>query len=392
MGCFSSKPEPSAAEHQVSPGYHQGQLPQNGQALAARVRGARTNPNVAYPQQNMPMQPFRTTTGGSPMGMYPPGHGVGFTHPNAGTHAGRANRQPMPPPTQMAPPTPQIPVFKALYDYEARTQEDLSFRKGDRLEILNNTDGDWWLARSQATRQEGYIPSNYVAEATAIDAEEWFHGQIRRAEAEKLLMLSGRHGTYLVRESESNPGDYSLSVRDHDNIKHYRVRSLDNNLGLFIVKRRIFHDLKALIDHYKLEADGLCCSLKNACPHSEKPVTSDLSRSTKDQWEIPRDSLKLTRKLGAGQFGEVWEGIWNNTTQVAVKTLKPGSMAPTAFLQEAAILKKLRHPKLIQLYAVCTDMEPIYIITELMTHGALLDYLQGPRGRELQMPQLVSCC
>jgi hypothetical protein len=72
----------------------------------------------------------------------------------------------------MAPPTPQIPVFKALYDYEARTQEDLSFRKGDRLEILNNTDGDWWLARSQATRQEGYIPSNYVAEATAIDAEE----------------------------------------------------------------------------------------------------------------------------------------------------------------------------------------------------------------------------
>jgi fyn-related kinase len=192
-----------------------------------------------------------------------------------------------------------------------------------------------------------------------------------------------------VRESESNPGDYSLSVRDHDNIKHYRVRSLDNNLGLFIVKRRIFHDLKALIDHYKLEADGLCCSLKNACPHSEKPVTSDLSRSTKDQWEIPRDSLKLTRKLGAGQFGEVWEGIWNNTTQVAVKTLKPGSMAPTAFLQEAAILKKLRHPKLIQLYAVCTDMEPIYIITELMTHGALLDYLQGPRGRELQMPQLI---
>ena len=203
-------------------------------------------------------------------------------------------------------------------------------------------------------------------------------------------MLSGRHGTFLVRESESNPGDYSLSVRDSDNIKHYRVRSLDNNQGLFIVKRRIFRDLKSLVDHYKVESDGLCCHLRDACPHSEKPVLSDLSRSTKDQWEIPRDSLKLSRKLGAGQFGEVWEGIWNNTTAVAVKTLKPGSMAPTAFLQEAAILKKLRHPKLIQLYAVCTDMEPIYIITELMKHGALLDYLQGPRGRELRIPQLVS--
>jgi fyn-related kinase len=47
------------------------------------------------------------------------------------------------------------------------------------------------------------------------------------------------------------------------------------------------------------------------------------------------------------------------------------------FLAEAQIMKKLRHPKLIQLYAVCTQDEPIYIITELMRHGSLLEYLQG---------------
>lgn len=28
----------------------------------------------------------------------------------------------------------------------------------------------------------------------------------------------------------------------------------------------------------------------------------------KDAWEIPRESLKLEKKLGAGQFGEVWMG------------------------------------------------------------------------------------
>lgn len=52
-------------------------------------------------------------------------------------------------------------------------------------------------------------------------------------------------------------------------------------------------------------------------------------------------------------------------------------MDPKDFLAEAQIMKKLRHIKLIQLYAVCTVEEPIYIITELMKHGSLLEYLQG---------------
>ena len=52
-------------------------------------------------------------------------------------------------------------------------------------------------------------------------------------------------------------------------------------------------------------------------------------------------------------------------------------MDPKDFLCEAHIMKKLRHPKLIQLYAVCTLEEPIYIITELMKYGSALEYLQG---------------
>ena len=35
----------------------------------------------------------------------------------------------------------------ALYDYDARTDEDLSFKKGEHLEIINDTQGDWWFAR-----------------------------------------------------------------------------------------------------------------------------------------------------------------------------------------------------------------------------------------------------
>lgn len=51
-----------------------------------------------------------------------------------------------------------------------------------------------------------------------------------------------------------------------------------------------------------------------------------------------------------------------------MKTLKPGTMSPEAFLEEAQIMKRLRHDKLVQLYAVVSE-EPIYIVTEFMSQG-----------------------
>lgn len=84
----------------------------------------------------------------------------------------QAIRQPMPAiPDPGSDSISTAKIFVALYDYDARTDEDLSFRKGEHLEILNDTQGDWWLARSKKTRQEGYIPSNYVAKLKSIEAE-----------------------------------------------------------------------------------------------------------------------------------------------------------------------------------------------------------------------------
>ena len=67
---------------------------------------------------------------------------------------------------------PKGPIYLALFDYDQRTSEDLAFRKGDHLEIIDNQDGEWWFARSLTTMKEGYIPSNYVAEYKSIKAEE----------------------------------------------------------------------------------------------------------------------------------------------------------------------------------------------------------------------------
>lgn len=45
-------------------------------------------------------------------------------------------------------------------------------------------------------------------------------------------------------------------------------------------------------------------------------------------------------------------------------------MSVDAFLAEAQIMKQCNHPKLVKLYAVCTDREPYYIIT--LVFNALL--------------------
>lgn len=286
--------------------------------------------------------------------------------------------------------------FVALFDYQARTAEDLSFRAGDKLQVLDTSHEGWWLARhlekkgtGLGQQLQGYIPSNYVAEDRSLQAEPWFFGAIKRADAEKQLLYSeNQTGAFLIRESESQKGDFSLSVLDEGVVKHYRIRRLDEG-GFFLTRRKVFSTLNEFVNYYTTTSDGLCVKLEKPCLKIQVPTPFDLSYKTADQWEIDRNSIQLLKRLGSGQFGEVWEGLWNNTTPVAVKTLKPGSMDPNDFLREAQIMKSLRHPKLIQLYAVCTLEDPIYIITELMRHGSLQEYLQNDGGSKIHLIQQV---
>ena len=64
-------------------------------------------------------------------------------------------------------------------------------------------------------------------------------------------------------------------------------------------------------------------------------------------------------------------------------------MQPEDFLNEAAIMKRLHHPRLVALYAVCSRDEPMLIITELMNGGSLLQYLQNDRKRTVNWNKLV---
>jgi len=56
----------------------------------------------------------------------------------------------------------------------------------------------------------------------SLEKHSWYHGPISRNAAEYLLS-SGINGSFLVRESESSPGQRSISLRYEGRVYHYRI-------------------------------------------------------------------------------------------------------------------------------------------------------------------------
>ena len=115
----------------------------------------------------------------------------------------------------------------------------------------------------------------------------------------------------------------------------------------------------------------------------------ELHNGALDNWKLSPKFIELKSKLKAEESYEVWAGTWNGTTPVAVKTHKHRQFV-LDFLAEAKIMKDLQHEKLIKLYGVCTQGLPIYIVTELMKYGDLLQYLREGKGQYLKIPALMN--
>jgi len=98
-------------------------------------------------------------------------------------------------------------------------------------------------------------------------------------------------------------------------------------------------------------------------------------------WAIPRKHLHKKSLIGKGEFGEVWLGEYQGS-KVAIKMLKDlkDEKASQRFLTEASIMTTLRHSNLVCLIGVSLDSNPIYLVTEYMAKGSLVDYLRS-RGR-----------
>ena len=140
-------------------------------------------------------------------------------------------------PVQPVVKKPVIHQVRTLYNFSPTNPEELSFKRGDMLEIIGKPEEDpeWWEARKE-NGSTGLVPKNYIELITNGDkpvesessrpavnlvndfcgkvilphhrklpfvSEPWFWGQLSRANAERILTDRGTDGDFLVRFSET---------------------------------------------------------------------------------------------------------------------------------------------------------------------------------------------
>lgn len=95
--------------------------------------------------------------------------------------------------------------------------------------LCYNHNGEW--CEAQTKNGQGWVPSNYITPVNSLEKHSWFHGPVSRNAAEYLLS-SGINGSFLVRESESSPGQRSISLRYEGRVYHYRINTAtDGKVG-----------------------------------------------------------------------------------------------------------------------------------------------------------------
>uniref|UniRef100_A0A3B3VNR3 Tyrosine-protein kinase receptor n=1 Tax=Poecilia latipinna TaxID=48699 RepID=A0A3B3VNR3_9TELE len=120
----------------------------------------------------------------------------------------------------------------------------------------------------------------------------------------------------------------------------------------------------------------------NYCFGGKTATVSDLK-------EVPRRNISLTRGLGHGAFGEVYEGLAvgipgePSPLQVAVKTLPEvcSEQDELDFLMESLIISKFNHQNIVRCIGVSLQAMPRFILLELMAGGDLKTFLRETRPR-----------
>ncbi|KAI1726577.1 SH3 domain-containing protein [Ditylenchus destructor] len=170
--------------------------------------------------------------------------------------------------------------------------------------------------------------TNDIAAHDPYDWESFFFGALERDEAEKILGPCPV-GSFLLRESVSRPGGYSLSIRESDEgdhqFYHYFIEKKESDEGkiVFHMCGRTFVHIPAMITYYQMHVLAKSC-LKQPVP---KPALCRVICRYKFDGERVSD-LPFERGEVLEIVGKPEEGWW-----MARNSLKNTGLIPVPYVK-----------------------------------------------------------
>ncbi|BFZ23975.1 hypothetical protein BsWGS_27013 [Bradybaena similaris] len=135
--------------------------------------------------------------------------------------------------------------------------------------------------------------------------ERWFHGHLTGREAERLLLEKGKNSSFLVRESQSKPGDFVISVKCEDKVTHVKIRCQGNQYDVGGGEK--FDSLTELVEHYKkspmVETSGTVVYIKHPL-YNSRVMASSLENRIKQLQTEDDVSQKSNNAFHEGFWGE----------------------------------------------------------------------------------------
>ena len=118
----------------------------------------------------------------------------------------------------------------ALYDYAARSEKELGFKKEDLITVLKQDDSGWAEGRLESTKATGWFPISFVGAAPEVSSKSAVESL--KVKSKKSKRMSTR---FTKRKDKTTPSVLSSStqsVRKKKNIISYFVI----DIFLFVIK------------------------------------------------------------------------------------------------------------------------------------------------------------
>lgn len=135
--------------------------------------------------------------------------------------------------------------YVAKFDFNPNNEDELPFRKGEIIKVVDKKKDQNWF-KAELNGKTGLVPKNYIS---VKESHDWYVGCVRRKVSEDFLKSQPFDGAFIVRDSESSPGDFSLSVKYSGQVQHFKVlRDASNKYFIWVVK---FNSLNELVHYHK---------------------------------------------------------------------------------------------------------------------------------------------